>query len=70
MSRPLEKGRRWRHLWKLLAERAGVPERLSDYITGHAPASEGRSYGAPLLSDLQREIEKIPRFKIEERVEA
>jgi len=41
----------WRHLWKLQAERAGVPERLSDYLTGHAPASEGRSYGAPLLTD-------------------
>lgn len=55
----------WRHRFKLVAERANVPERLSDYITGHAPASIGRAYGQPTLSDLAREIKKLPRYRVE-----
>jgi len=54
----------WRHRFKLIAERAGIPERLSDVITGHAPASVGRAYGAPELSDLAREIAKFPRYEV------
>ena len=54
----------WRHLFKLVAERAGIPERLSDVMTGHAPASIGRAYGAPQLSDLAREMQKFPRYEI------
>jgi integrase len=54
----------WRHLFKLIAERANVPERLSDVITGHAPASVGRAYGQPTLSDLAREIKKLPRYEV------
>ncbi len=56
----------WRHLFKLIAERAGIPERLSDVMTGHAPASIGRAYGAPMLADLAREIEKLPRYTMSE----
>jgi integrase len=29
----------WRHTFKLLAERAGISEKISDAITGHAPAN-------------------------------
>jgi integrase len=54
----------WRHLFKLAAERAGIPERISDVITGHKAASVGRAYGAPLLSDLAREIEKLPCYRV------
>lgn len=54
----------WRHRFKLVAERANVPERLSDYITGHAPASTGRAYGQPTLSDLAREIKKLPCYEL------
>jgi integrase len=54
----------WRHLFKLVAERAGIPERLSDVITGHAPASIGRAYGQPTLVDLAREMEKLPRYEV------
>ena len=54
----------WRHTFKLVAERAGIPERLSDAITGHATASIGRSYGAPQLSDLAREMLKFPRYEV------
>jgi len=53
----------WRHLFKLIAERASIPERLSDVITGHAAASVGRAYGAPMLADLAREMTKFPRYK-------
>ena len=54
----------WRHKFKLNAERAGIPERLSDVITGHAPASIGRAYGAPALADLAREMAKFPRYEV------
>jgi len=54
----------WRHLFKLIAERAGIPERLSDVITGHAPASIGRAYGQPTLIDLAREMAKFPRYEV------
>ena len=53
----------WRHLFKLVAERAGVPDRLNDVIAGHKPVSVGRAYGQPTLSDLAREIKKLPRYE-------
>ncbi len=31
----------WRHTFKKIADRAGITERMSDYITGHAPRSVG-----------------------------
>ena len=61
-DREVSPNRAWRHTFKLNAERAGIPERLSDVITGHAPASIGRSYGQPTLADLAREIKKFPRY--------
>jgi integrase len=54
----------WRHLFKLIAERAGVPDRLNDVIAGHKPVSVGRAYGQPTLSDLAREIKKLPRYQV------
>ena len=55
----------WRHLFKLLAERADIPERISDVITGHKPASIGRAYGQPTLADLAREMAKFPRYNVQ-----
>lgn len=52
----------WRHLFRLRAERAGIPDRLIDVIGGWKSASVGRAYGAPLLSDLAREMAKFPRY--------
>ena len=37
---------------------------LLDYICGHAPATEGRRYGAPDLKDMARAIERFPRYEI------
>jgi integrase len=52
----------WRHLWKQIAERSGISERVSDTITGHAPASVGRAYGKPNLSDMAAALAKFPRY--------
>ena len=54
----------WRHTFKARAERAGISERLSDYITGHAPATEGRKYGAPTAEDMARAMENFPRYEV------
>ena len=42
----------WRHSFKQIADRAGISERMSDYITGHAHKSVGATYGAPMLNDM------------------
>jgi integrase len=52
----------WRHTFKASAERADISERLSDYITGHAPATEGRRYGPPTAEDMAKAIRKFPRY--------
>jgi integrase len=52
----------WRHTFKSLALAVEMPERLADYIQGHAPNSVGRTYGSPPLSALVSAIEKLPRF--------
>ncbi len=36
----------WRHTFKQIADRAGISERMSDYITGHSHKTEGAKYGA------------------------
>jgi integrase len=39
----------WRHTFKQIADRAGISERMSDYITGHAHRTIGARYGAPTV---------------------
>ncbi len=53
----------WRHTFKKIADRAGITERMSDYITGHAHKTEGASYGAPTLDDMAEALKKFPRYK-------
>lgn len=55
----------WRHTWKALALRAGIDERYSDAITGHAPVTTGRAYTNPLPEDLAEAIKKFPRYKLD-----
>jgi integrase len=50
----------WRHTFKQIADREGISERMSDYITGHAHKSEGARYGAPTLSDMAQALKKFP----------
>lgn len=54
----------WRHTFKTLAVAAGVPDRVSDAITGHAAKSVGAGYGTvPLRAKLEA-IRSLPRWTI------
>jgi integrase len=55
----------WRHLFKEIADRCDMREKVSDAITGHAPATVGRSYGRPPLEVMAQELRKFPRFALE-----
>jgi integrase len=57
----------WRHTFKLIGSRAEISDALLDYICGHAPATEGRRYGAPDLKDMARAIERFPRYQIDDK---
>jgi integrase len=54
----------WRHSFKQIADRAGISERMSDYITGHAHKTEGAAYGAPILNDMAEALKKFPRYEV------
>jgi integrase len=54
----------WRHTFKQIADRAGITERTSDYITGHAHKTAGAGYGAPTLSDMAEALRKFPRYAV------
>ena len=54
----------WRHTFKQIADRAGISERMSDYITGHAHKSAGAGYGAPILSDMAEALKRFPRYEV------
>jgi integrase len=54
----------WRHTFKLIADRAGIVEKMSDAITGHAPANEARKYGRPPVQDMANALKKFPRYKL------
>ncbi len=54
----------WRHTFKQIADRVGISEKMSDAITGHAPASVARSYGAPTVGDMADALRKFPRYEI------
>jgi integrase len=56
----------WRHTFKQIADRAGISERMSDYITGHAHKNVGATYGAPTLADMAEALKKFPRYSIEQ----
>jgi hypothetical protein len=50
----------WRHTFKARADRAGITERTSDYITGHAQRTVGG--GAGEVSEI-RDSEVIPAYR-------
>ena len=54
----------WRHTFKQIADRVGISEKMSDAITGHAPASVSRSYGAPTVADMAEALRKFPRYNV------
>jgi integrase len=55
----------WRHTFKQIADRHRISDRVSDAITGHAPPTEGRAYGAPTLEDMANALQHFPRYKID-----
>lgn len=57
----------WRHTFKQVAERVGITERMSDYITGHSAKSVSRTYGEPTLSDMAEALKRFPRYSTEGR---
>ena len=54
----------WRHSFKQIAARKGIPDGMSDYITGHAPASVARGYGAPTVTDMAEALKTFPRYEV------
>jgi integrase len=52
----------WRHLFKEIADDCGIPEKVSDAITGHAPVNVARQYGKVRLELMARDLAKFPRF--------
>ena len=58
----LQPNHAWRHTFKQIADHAGISERMSNYITGHAQKNEGAKYGAPTLEQMAKAMEKFPRY--------
>jgi integrase len=54
----------WRHTFKRIADRVGISERMSDYITGHAHRTIGAKYGAPTVEHMAAALEKFPRYEL------
>lgn len=55
----------WRHRYKTEGRRAGMVWLILDAIQGHAPRTEGESYGEVPPDTMFREILKYPRYDIE-----
>ena len=55
----------WRHTWKSIALGVGIPERVSDAITGHAVRSVARRYETPAIDVLIAAMVKFPRYKVD-----
>jgi len=64
VDKELKPNHAWRHTFKQIADRVHIPEKMSDFITGHSPASIGRSYGTPAVSDMAEALKKFPRYEI------
>jgi integrase len=56
----------WRHRFKTIARGVRMDHEARSMIPGHAPATEGEGYGAHPLPFLSGEIEKLPRYQVED----
>jgi integrase len=54
----------WRHLFQRIADSVDIREKMSDAITGHAPASTGRKYGTPTIEGMAEALKKFPRYVV------
>jgi integrase len=55
----------WRYTFKQIAARNKIEEAMRDYITGHAPATIGRSYTVPNLEDMAEAMKRFPKYQID-----
>jgi integrase len=53
----------WRHTFKTKALAVGIPERISDAITGHSTASVARSYETPTVGMKAEALSRLPRYR-------
>jgi integrase len=61
----LQPNHAWRHTFKQIADRAGITERMSEYITGHAQRHVGATYGAPTVADMAEALKRFPRYRLD-----
>jgi integrase len=54
IDKELKPNHAWRHTFKQIADRSGISERMSDYITGHAHRTIGAKYVRPPSSTWRR----------------
>ncbi|WP_371344833.1 tyrosine-type recombinase/integrase [Ancylobacter sp. IITR112] len=59
----------WRHTFKALGGDAGIEQRTLDAIQGHAPRTEGETYGGVTIKAMAAALERFPWFvtKLPER---
>jgi integrase len=63
-DKELQPNHAWRHSFKQRADRAGISERMSDFITGHAARTVGASYGAATVEDMAAALKRFPQYKL------
>jgi integrase len=54
----------WRHTFKTKALEVGIPDRISDAITGHSSASVARSYETPTVGMKADALARFPRYEL------
>jgi integrase len=64
-DRSLSPTHAWRHTFQRVADVAGIPEKISDAITGHAPANVARTYAIPTLDAMADALKLFPRYKLD-----
>jgi integrase len=52
----------WRHTFKTKALAVGIPERISDAITGHSTGSVARAYETPTVGMKAEALKRFPRY--------
>lgn len=55
----------WRHTWKTTALGVGIPQRISDAITGHGTKAVARGYETPPVKMMADAMAKFPRYEVD-----
>jgi integrase len=55
----------WRHTFQRYADRAGIPEKISDAIVGHKPANVARTYAVPTVVEMADALKMFPRYVLD-----